>query len=730
MLFAVAAAMCSSLSAAAMPKNNVALELYYDGAWHDLVANDDVFADTPITITRGQGDEGVAPRPCTIGCRLANDDDMYRTSNPESPLWGKAGVNTPMRVSVGGVVRGQAEASSWQAGQTRDFRARPKRGKAWVDVQAGGLLQRINQWTEPLKSAFRQYNEGLSHVTGYWPGEQVRGSTELISVTPGTQQIFFQSIAPESQYRPLGSAPLMDMGSSDDAEVGGRFAPNTSADPTAGWQLSWAGRYEPLVDGEQDIMDWATTDGTQYGLYLNPTTGQILIYSTKSGVQILASGGSYGSYDWSQWTLFSIDAQYSAGTTTVWINWTNADNTQSGFFAPSFSGAPEQLVWWDMSVFAGVPGGSTFGHVLGANVSSLGGVNLFSVARIFAWTGYLRETAGARFVRLCNLKNIAYVVSSGYTGSTPMGPQPVATFAEQLREISATDDALILDHRTALRLYMLCGVDRYNLNSVLTLNAADNPTGMPALPTEVTDDLGVHNIITASQRDGGEYVLRDDTSVMGTQPPPNGRGEYEQRVDVNVADETTDLPQVASWWLNKGTLTQARFPQVTVNLAALDPAGVAEVEQADVGSIITIINFREYTVRLWVLGYTETIGWPNTRTITFTCAPDEIYGTIAVLDQFRLDSATTILKAAVTQSDTAVTFRTTNILDVWDTGSAPFDVKIAGQRNRVTSVGAASLVSGAYDQAVTLVRGVDGIRKQLAAGEPVRLAAGYGRLAL
>jgi hypothetical protein len=55
-----------------------------------------------------------------------------------------------MRVKVGGTVRGVVEASSWAADQTQDFRATPRRGKAWVDVEGGGLLQRVGQWTENI----------------------------------------------------------------------------------------------------------------------------------------------------------------------------------------------------------------------------------------------------------------------------------------------------------------------------------------------------------------------------------------------------------------------------------------------------------------------------------------------------------------------------------------------------------------------------------------------------
>jgi hypothetical protein len=403
-----------------MPSQDVAVELFYDGAWHDLVPADDVFAQ-PITIMRGNSDDTPAPRPASVDLQLANDDDMYRTSNPESPLYGKAGVNTPLRVSVGGKVRGHVEASSYAAGQTRDFRRYPKRGKAWVDVEAGGILQRVNQWTESLKSPFRQYNETLPHVIGYWHGEQQRGSTQLLSTVPGTSSSPAGTtslglpgpnvgMAFESQHRPLSSAPLMDF-DSENAEVGPYFVRNPSASSTAGWQLSWAARYEPLAAGFQQIMNWATIDGSQYTLSLNPTTGQINVFAAdRAGVTLFDHTVSYAGWDWTQWTLISVDLQYAAGTTDVWVNWANATNTTTSFAHTSFSGVPGYLDWWNMSLFGGVPQGSTVGHIIGTDVSSTGGVDLFNTARRKAWSGYLNETTADRFARLCTLKGIAYTI--------------------------------------------------------------------------------------------------------------------------------------------------------------------------------------------------------------------------------------------------------------------------------------------------------------------------------
>jgi hypothetical protein len=694
----------------------VTVELFYAGAWHDVTA--DVFVAEQIQLTRGQSDEVSAPRPARVQLTFNNATDKYRPSNPVSPLYGLAGRNTPLRVSVGGNVRAVVEASSWAPDRSISFVPGGGQGRAWVDVDGGGMLQRINQWTSLLKSPFRQYNDTLPLVIGYWPMEQARGSTSLVSTTPGTQQTFFQGVAPDSQYRPPSSAPLLDISTSADAEVGAYFMRNTGVPPTAGYQISWVARYAPLVPGDQDIFDWQTTDGSAYGLYLNPTTGRIRIFAVdNTGNQFIpGTSTSYGGYDWSQWTMFSVDAQYSAGTTSVWVNWVNAANTQSGFMNATFTGVPSQPLWWDMSTFAGVPGGSTVGHVIGVSQASTGGtVNLFNAARRNAWSGYLGETAADRISRLCALKNIPVTIVGTAAESWPMGAQPTDTFGNILAECVRTEDGLLFDDRDSLGVVFRTRGSRYNQTAL----ALTYPGDIYPTFNEVLDDLGVHNLITVNQRDGGDFTLELTSGAVSTQDPPAGVGTAEQRVDVNTANEVVDLPTLAGWWLNHGTVDLPRFTAVTVNLTGRDPTFTAAVAAVDVGDRITITGYVEYVIDLIVIGSVETVG-SHSRTITFTCAPGQPY-LVGVLDSDRADSASTVLKTGVNATATSLIFRTTDPGDVWST-VIPYDVKIAGQRSTVTSMGAASLVSGAYEQVATVVRGVDGITKALAANEPITVA--------
>lgn len=705
-----------------MPSQDVAVELFYDSAWHDLVPADDVLADTPITIMRGNSDESPAPRPALVELRLENSDDMYRTGNPESPLYGKAGVNTPLRVSAGGVVRGHVEASSFAAGQSRDFRRYPRRGKAWVDVEAGGILQRVNNWSEQLKSPFRQYNEDVSGLTGYWAMEDARGSTKAFSSVPGAGNSSLLGVSFDSQQRPPGSAPLADVVLRDESFF--QFVPGGTND---GWQYSVVTYMTSFGGSFFTPLNLQMQDRSNVSFSIDDSTNQVTTLSTDSSgtTRWTSTNGFDPTYFEGRWVMFVVQCTESGGTVTQDVWWRAIDENTWWNQNGTFSGTTSSL---KQSSGSGLPDGSTFGHMIGTT----GTVDeLTDEARFTAFRGHANETTADRFARLCTLKGIAYTILGTAADSYPMGPQGVDTLAKQFEEIQTTEDGLIFDDIDAVGLVFMLRGARYNQTPALTLNAAGSSHGMPSLPVEVTDDLPVHNVVTAKQRDGGEYTATDSTSPMGTQAPPDGRNEYRQTVDVNVAEEATGLYQQAHWWLGRGTVNLPRYPQVVVNLAALDAATLAQVEAVDVGNVIEIVNYRENTIRLYALGWTETLGRSDAeRVIAFTCAPDQqfVVGEWDAADSL-WDSRTTTLKTAVNATATSLTFRTVSSKGVWSTTGEPYDVFVSGERITVTSMGAASLVSGAYDQTATVVRSINGIRKSLAAGDPIAVAT-PGRWAL
>lgn len=696
-----------------MPKQNVGVELFYGGTWVDIAAMDDIYTKSRIVIKRGQTAEGSPLRPCSISCTLANDDDRYRTSNPLSPLYGVAGRNTPARVKVAGVIRGTAEASSWEADQTADFRASPRRGSAWVDMDAAGLLARIGQWTEPLRSPFYTYNANMAGLAGYWALEDPRGTTApAYSPVAGVQNTFLRGISFDSQQRPPGSGPLADMtmpGLARFVFAGG------SADATNGWQFGYS-VYMPELGDFRTPITVLLLNGWSVTVSLDGSTSQatIQVVNAAGGV-VTTSTISYTYLFPYRWLNLFLKASQSGGTTTIGFSWRAVgDDFLTGFTA-SFAGITSNLAQMFIGN-GGVPDGSTIGHVIGTHGTA---DNIEFESRWQAFLGYPGETVADRFARLCALKNVAYTIIGTAATSYPMGPQQVATFATHLKEMIATEDALIFDDIDAIGLVLMLRRARYNQTVALALT----PTDLPALPKETSDDLGVHNIVTASQAAGGDYTVQDSTGPLGSQPPPAGFGEARDKVDVNVASEPTGLPQQANWWLRRGTVNLPRFPQVTINLAA-KPALITAVNAVDVGSVITITGMREYVIRLLVIGWTETIG-THTRTITFTCVPDQQFQ-VGIWGARRWDLATSTVDAAVAAGVPTIVLKQTAD-EAWSTTTS-YNLLISGELVTVTAMGART-GTGPYFQTATVTRAVNGIAKTLPAGAAAHVSA-PGRWAL
>jgi hypothetical protein len=703
-----------------MAAQDVAVELYYDAAWHRV--EPEVFTDQQIIIDRGQtSSESLAPRSDSLALTFNNGTDKYRPSNPTSPLYGKAGRNTPLRASVSGKVRGTVEATSWQPDRTLGFKITPPRGRAWVDVEGNGVLDRIGQWTEVLRSPFYRYHEALTTSVGYWSFEDDRGSTVPFTPTAGTRTGRLTGVTFGSQFNFAGSAPLADFANNPTTHAGGYFVPG-SPTSTAGWQISWCGKYGTLpgVGELYEFFDWSTSDGTTYSLNFY-NGGDLILLASKGGTTVIGSGtgtftGVTNGTDWNKWNCFVVTGTQSGGTTTISVYWMTEDSDVfAGAYTATFTGNTSSLLSW------GVGTGSakqtvTMGHVIGTTGTA---DNFLSAGRVAPFKGWAGERAADRFARLCTEKNIAYTVVGSAAGSWPMGPQQTDTFYKLLEEAVRTEDGLLFDDRDQIRLAFRTRGSRYNQTAALALTY---PTDVYDPFAEKIGAVDVHNRVTVSQRNGGSYEKILSTGPVGTLPAPDGVGEYRQTVDVNTAYEPYDLPVLTGWWLGRGTVETSRFSAVTVNLTERADL-VTAASNVDIGDRITITGYVEYVIDLAVIGIRETIG-SHERKITYTCIPGRQFLT-GVYDGTtrRRDSKTTTLNAAVTSTATTLVFKTTDPGDLWRPGGGGYDVMISGEQITVPAAGMGAVTgTGPYTQTATgCTRSVNGVVKALSAGEPIHV---------
>lgn len=150
-------------------KQPVSVRLYYDGAWQTVTGN--TFTRSPIRIKYKQGET------CSLSLTFDNRDGSKDPSNATSPLWGKVGRNTPIRVELN-----PTDTSGALANVTDSFTrsvsngwGSANTGQAWSINGAGGSLLTSNwdvtgtvgRMFVPVDNAYRYSKlDSLSIVDG------------------------------------------------------------------------------------------------------------------------------------------------------------------------------------------------------------------------------------------------------------------------------------------------------------------------------------------------------------------------------------------------------------------------------------------------------------------------------------------------------------------------------------------------------------------------------------
>lgn len=355
-----------------------------------------------------------------------------------------------------------------------------------------------------------------------------------------------------------------------------------------------------------------------------------------------------------------------------------------------------------------------------ANASAAAIPSAASVAA--AALGYTGEAAGRRIERVCNDVGIPISFVGDPDDTTLMGVQFAESRIAQIRDAESTDFGILYEPRTSNGLVYRTRESMYNLTAAVVLDYSARVVTPPFEP--IDDDEATRNDVTATRRDGGSYRITKTTGPLAATDPPIGIGQYDDEVTVNVETDA-QLPAVAAWQLNWGTLDAARYESVVVNLGALKQmvgqsaadALIAQIVAADIGDRLTVQNVDAADIPddidLQLLGYTETLT-NKTWEWAANCGPYDLFK-VAKFGTDRYDADGSILTAAVTSL--ATSFQVTQAgTSIWTRTAFPFDVNIGGERMTVTNC-----TSATSPQTFTVTRGVNGITKAHAAGESVRL---------
>lgn len=547
-------------------------------AWFDITG-DVLQADGRLITISPMGAQDENQRTPSAGCAftLDNRSGAYSKNNAYSPNWPNVRSNTPIRVRVtndnGAIwyVFFQGEATVWQpdTDETGRFQI--------VNVTAKGRMQRLNQHSEPLRSAMErgistQALGGGRKPIAYYPFEDKANATGAANVAaPGSPGI----------VSPIGGvtwASVSGVGGSDSFAAMSSGTQATGTIPTGqvgAWRVERLFTIPPTPAADTTLLSWTTLGGTgnawrlQY--HYDATNPHIsLECRNAAGTELIGDTGIFKSYLTSNFganfnmfgtPMFIVVDVAQDGTgidvsTTIYNvaagNGTGSLKTVAGFTLGT-------LHSWLFAPDANLNGGA-IGHLAFFDSNYATGV-----AGIFVdWdsnylNGYTGESPVARMFRLCNEEGIEFQQVGSYDQTVSMGPQGIMSFMDLMWECAVTEDGFLYDGVSAGLTYQPPS-QRYNQLTAITLDASLSELQKF---TPLDDDLKTINRASVAQKNGSTSTAEQVTGYLGT--GAQGIGDVDTQVTINAYDASTPLTR-ANWEVWKGTVGGFRYPLVPLNL--------------------------------------------------------------------------------------------------------------------------------------------------------------------
>lgn len=478
---------------------------------------------------------------------------------------------------------------------------------AWTPVTASGIMRRLGQGAAALESTLRRRIPAYSPLA-YWPLEDGASTTQAYSPLPGVQPLVISGELDFGQATGLpGSNPLPAWG--EDAQATGSVpAPPTA---TEEWRVEMVYDLDELPTGLNTLLEVRTT-GTARRLSLRVSADDLRVYTyDRDNAEFLLIdlvGPLLGFTG--QWSRLTLAAYASGGTVTVRVAWIKVDGS-AAIITDTYPGTVGRVT--SVTVL-GIPTGLSAGHL---SVWDQQDTDAYALAD----HGYTGETASARIDRLAEEEQVQVVLVGDSGGTTAMGPQLPAPLMDLLEEAAASDGGILSEQSDALALRYRSRASLYNQRPAIVLDYTASGEVPPGLEP-IDDDLATRNDVTITRLGGssGRAVL--ETGGMSVLAPPDGIGRTSEVVSLSLAEDA-QTDQAAGWRLHLGTVDEARYPSVTINLLAA-PHLIPAVLAMGIGDRVQIINPPPWLppepIDLIVQGYAVSQGlyeW----TVKLSCSP-------------------------------------------------------------------------------------------------------------
>lgn len=684
------------------------------------------------TSTDGRPDETKNSEVGTASLTLDNRDGRFSRKNPNSPYYGQLTRNTPIRITInaGNTTYTVAEqfVNEWPARWDKsasDF---------IVPIQCGGALRRLGQGNKPLKSVLYRSTIAAGPVA-YWPLETGANAAFGGNAVAGGLTFTYTGTAPtRGSGGPAGSEPLWTFDTNTDAfGFVGSYTPTTSG--WWGFQFVFNMANDPTLNPSISLMPIVEvrTTGTlnRWRLVLDKTTTPSDPFLFVEAADSTGAVFNIGSMPLS--TMFPTGNKY--GHDMIWginvhQNGTEVD-VDGAIFSPD---DPSGAIW--LFPVPGFFGSQTNGSVISVQIPTgyatrtswvFGHISVWGKAfSLYSsqMNGYKGETALHRLTRLCSEQGVQFTsIGDAYDATEAMGPQPVASLLDILRQCESADGGVLCEMSFGLAYQTRYA--RYNAPYDMVV---DYSTGQVDWLEPADDDQLLRNYITVSRDGGSSYVASDTTSIAN-------EGFYDDSQTLNVYQDT-QLQGAANWELHLGTQDDLRWPVIDLNFAS--DGGRQLIDQwvnLTCGKRILIKNVPDAVdaedIDVFIEGKRQTFN-NNEWKVSLNTSPGRVNNVARVhgsdpsnLERVGLHTVfPPVLQANLDTTTTSFTISGSGGLHTFqglaDTATYPesanFYIIMSGEVMLVTNVASATA-----PQTLTVVRSVNGIVKSHTAGESFTL---------
>lgn len=580
----------------------------------------------------------------------------------------------------------------------------------WVPAAASGVLRRLGQGAAALKGPIYRATVGDANVRAYWPMEDDEGS---LSMGSG-----------------LSGGPAMTIGGAPDLASSTVFAASEALPVLAGGSFSGpVNAYTSTGTIHARVLMAVPAAGDTNGATIMRihTTGTAqrwdYVYTTGGGLTLNAYD-SFGTSILSQSVGFTNNGKLVALILELVQNGANIDYKM--LTLSTIDGGGLQFTG---SVLGRTVGAATYvqlnpeGALAGTVVGHLAVASAIPASVEQPLRGYAGETAGRRVERLCSEEGFTFTAYGDLDQSERMGAQKPARLLDLLAECEVADMGQLVESRENLGIGYRTRDSRQYQTAALALEYDNLAELVP-----VEDDQTTRNDVTVSRVNGSSARITVDSGPLSTQAPPNGVGLYDESLDLSLYTDS-QTGHHAQWRATEGTIDEARYPDITVQLEAPSfSASSTLTDQAlsvEHGDLITVSSPPAWlppdTIEQHTIGQAETLGQFE-YSISFVCSPATPAGSTTVYDHTdaRYSPGTSTLTSGITSTATgaaAISITTAAGSPLWTTSASdfPMNIRIGGEVITLSAISGAS----SPQSATVSARSVNGVVKAHSAGAAI-----------